>query len=131
MAVWNLFRQAYGVVDTPPVCLKEYVCNNQPDQRTLLSAEIICHGKKLSLTGEGNGLLSAALTAFCREMKTELEIVSYQEHTLGKRSDSRSVAYVCCQDLTGKCGWGVSIDSDISRASLQAMLNAAANFVTG
>ncbi len=105
MAVWNLFRQAYGIVDAPPIRLKEYVCNNQPDQRTVLSAELICHGKKLSLTGEGNGFLSAALTALCREVKTELEIVSYQEHALGKRSDSRSVAYVCCQDRTGRCAW--------------------------
>ncbi|EGT5713014.1 2-isopropylmalate synthase [Cronobacter dublinensis subsp. dublinensis] len=130
MAVWNLFRQAYGIVDAPPLRLKEYVCNNQSDQRTVLSAELICQGKKLSLTGEGNGFLSAALTALCREWKTELEIVSYQEHTLGKRSDSRSVAYVCCQDRTGRCAWGVSIDSDITRASLQAMLNAAADFIT-
>ena len=130
MAVWNLFRQAYGVVDAPLLRLKEYVCNNQPDQRTVLSAEIICQGKKLSLMGEGNGFLSAALTALCREVNTELEIVSYQEHTLGKRSDSRSVAYVCCQDRRGRCAWGVSIDSDITRASLQAMLNAAADFVT-
>ncbi|EOU9531409.1 2-isopropylmalate synthase [Cronobacter dublinensis] len=130
MAVWNLFRQAYGIVDAPPLRLKEYVCNNQSDQRTVLSAELICQGKKVSLTGEGNGFLSAALTALCREWKTELEIVSYQEHTLGKRSDSRSVAYVCCQDRTGRFAWGVSIDSDITRASLQAMLNAAADFVT-
>lgn len=131
MAVWALFRQSYGLVDAPPLRLEKYVCNNHPDQRTTLSAEIICQGKRLSLQGEGNGFLSAALTALCREVKAELEIVSYQEHTLGKRSDSRSVAYVCCQDRTGKCAWGVSIDSDISRASLQAMLNAAADFVTG
>ncbi|WP_279025158.1 2-isopropylmalate synthase [Gibbsiella quercinecans] len=131
VAVWNLFRHSYGLVDTPPIRLKEYSCNNQADQSTTLSAEIICHDKILSLKGQGNGFLSAALTAFCREMKAELEIVSYQEHTLGKRSDSRSVAYVCCQDRAGRCAWGVSIDSDITRASLQAMLNAAANFVTG
>ncbi|MDU4095525.1 MAG: alpha-isopropylmalate synthase regulatory domain-containing protein, partial [Pantoea sp.] len=33
-------------------------------------------------------------------------------------------AYVCCQNQTGRSAWGVSIDSDITRASLQAMLNA-------
>lgn len=131
MAVWTLFRQSYGLVDAPALRLEDYVCNNHADQRTTLSAGIICRGKRLSLQGEGNGFLSAALTALCREAKAELEIVSYQEHTLGKRSDSRSVAYVCCQDRAGKCAWGVSIDSDVSRASLQAMLNAAAGFITG
>lgn len=129
-AVWNLFRQSYGLVDTPGLQLKKYSCNNQPDQSTTLAAEIIFNGKGMSLRGEGNGFLSAALTAFSREMKVELEIVSYEEHTLGKRSDSRSVAYVCCQDLKGRSAWGVSIDSDITRASLQAMLNAAADFIT-
>lgn len=130
MAVWQLFRQSYGLVDTPKLQLKEYASNNLPDQRTVLSAEICRNGKKLSLAGEGNGFLSAALTALCREVKEELEIVSYQEHTLGKRSDSRSAAYVCCQNRAGAYAWGVSIDSDITRASLQAMLNAAGNLLT-
>ncbi|MFC0140866.1 2-isopropylmalate synthase [Erwinia mallotivora] len=130
MAVWKLFREAYGLVDQPPLSLTQYSCTNLPGERTTLTAELIYQQRSLHLQGSGNGFLSAALSALCRELKTDMEIESYQEHTLGKRSDSRSVAYVCCRNRAGECGWGVSIDSDITRASLQAMLNAAAYFMT-
>ncbi|WP_323637314.1 2-isopropylmalate synthase [Pectobacterium polaris] len=131
MAVWILFREAYGLVELPPIRLTKYTCDNQLGQNTTLSAEIIFREKKLNLKGAGNGFLSAGMTALCREVKADLNIVSYQEHTLGQRSDSRSVAYVCCQNHAGECAWGVSIDSDVTRASLQAMLNAAGRLIRG
>ncbi|CAI8859155.1 2-isopropylmalate synthase [Kosakonia quasisacchari] len=130
MAIWNLFRQRYGLVEQPSLQLIEYVCTNQPGQRTTLHAEILCHDKKLKLDASGNGFLSAAITALCRSLQVEINIESYHEHTLGKHSDSRSVAYVCCEDKHGTHAWGVSIDSDITRASLQAVLNAAQPFIT-
>ncbi|MDY4376907.1 2-isopropylmalate synthase [Pectobacterium brasiliense] len=131
MAVWMLFREAYGLVELPLIRLTKYTCDNQLGQNTTLSAEIIFREKRLSLKGAGNGFLSAGMTALCREVKADLNIVSYQEHTLGQRSDSRSVAYVCCQNHAGECAWGVSIDSDVTRASLQAMLNAAGRLIMG
>lgn len=131
MAIWNLFRQTYGLVDQPPLALIEYVCTNQPGQRTTLHAEIRWHNETLKLDATGNGFLSAALTALCRSLRVEINIESYHEHTLGKHSDSRSVAYVCCTNARGERAWGVSIDSDITRASLQAVLNAAQPFITG
>ncbi|MCA5921353.1 2-isopropylmalate synthase [Pectobacterium brasiliense] len=131
MAVWMLFREAYGLVESPLIRLTKYTCDNQLGQNTTLSAEIIFREKRLNLKGAGNGFLSAGMTALCREVKADLNIVSYQEHMLGQRSDSRSVAYVCCQNHAGKCAWGVSIDSDVTRASLQAMLNAAGRLIMG
>lgn len=131
MAVWMLFREAYGLVESPLIRLTKYTCDNQLGQNTTLSADIIFREKRLSLKGAGNGFLSAGMTALCREVKADLNIVSYQEHTLGQRSDSRSVAYVCCQNHAGECAWGVSIDSDVTRASLQAMLNAAGRLIMG
>ncbi|POD97202.1 2-isopropylmalate synthase [Pectobacterium odoriferum] len=131
MAIWMLFREAYGLVELPLIRLTKYTCDNQLGQNTTLSAEIIFREKRLNLKGAGNGFLSAGMTALCREVRADLNIVSYQEHTLGQRSDSRSVAYVCCQNHAGECAWGVSIDSDVTRASLQAMLNAAGRLIMG
>ncbi|MEI7238058.1 2-isopropylmalate synthase [Pectobacterium brasiliense] len=131
MAVWMLFREAYGLVELPLIRLTKYTCDNQLGQNTTLSADIIFREKRLNLKGAGNGFLSAGMAALCREVKADLNIVSYQEHTLGQRSDSRSVAYVCCQNHAGECAWGVSIDSDVTRASLQAMLNAAGRLIMG
>ncbi|MGY6035867.1 2-isopropylmalate synthase [Kosakonia sp. BK9b] len=128
MAIWNLFRQRYGLVEQPALQLIEYACTNQPGQNTALLAEIRCAGKTLKIGATGNGFLSTAITALCRNLHIEINIESYHEHTLGKHSDSRSVAYICCENKHGDRAWGVSIDSDITRASLQALLNAAAPF---
>ncbi len=130
MAIWNLFRQRYGTVDRPALQLIEYTCTNQPGQETALLAEIRYEGKALKFGATGNGFLSAAITALCRSLKVEINIESYHEHTLGKHSDSRSVAYVCCENKKRARTRGVSIDSDITRASLQALLNAAGQFIT-
>jgi 2-isopropylmalate synthase len=81
------------------------------------------------LNGSGNGLLSAAVSALQQHYGRAIAIEDYHEHTLGKRSDSRSVAYICCTDANGKRAWGVGIDSDVTRASLQALLNAANAFL--
>ncbi|HBX3746360.1 TPA: 2-isopropylmalate synthase, partial [Klebsiella pneumoniae subsp. pneumoniae] len=51
-------------------------------------------------------------------------IKDYHEHTLGARSDSRSVAYIRCVFPQGESYWGVGIDNDVARASLQALCNA-------
>lgn len=51
-------------------------------------------------------------------------IKDYHEHTLGERSDSRSVAHIRCLFQDGSSRWGVGIDSDVARASLQALFNA-------
>ncbi len=48
-------------------------------------------------------------------------IKDYHEHTLGARSDSRSVAYIRCVFPQGESYWGVGIDNDVARASLQAV----------
>jgi len=129
-AVWTLFRRAYGLIDAPPLQLIDYASHGPSTQRTVLTAEVQHQSKRLPLQGEGAGVLSAAVTALCRHFKVEVEIVCYEEHTLGKRSDSRSVAYLCCQRRGGASAWGVSIDSDITRASLQALLNALGNLLS-
>ena len=71
----------------------------------------------------GNGLLSAAagLSVLLRQ---NFVIKDYHEHTLGERSDSRSVAYIRCVFPNGESHWGVGIDNDVARASLQALCNA-------
>ena len=76
------------------------------------------------MEGHGNGLLSAAAHGLSRWVNAPFVIKDYHEHTLGERSDSRSVAYIRCLFQDGSSRWGVGIDSDVARASLQALFNA-------
>jgi 2-isopropylmalate synthase len=123
-ALWQLFRTRYGLIPQHALLLKEYKSESQHDGELLLQATLLINGDSKRLQGCGNGLLSAAVNGLTRLRKQTLVIKDYHEHTLGERSDSRSVAYIRCLFADGSSQWGVGIDSDVSRASLQALLNA-------
>lgn len=123
-ALWQLFRTRYGLVTTPPLALQSYRSDGQQDGQLRLTASIVTQGGTRQLEGQGNGLLSAAAQGLSRWVNAPFVIKDYHEHTLGERSDSRSVAYIRCLFQDGTSSWGVGIDSDVARASLQALFNA-------
>ena len=127
-AVWQLFCRHYQI-EQPALRLMDAHSQSESGEQTQLRAHVHHHDRTVPLTGSGNGLLSAAVTALRQTLDLALTIEHYHEHTLGKRSDSRSVAYLSCMNLQGERHWGVSIDNDTSRAALQALLNAASHFL--
>jgi 2-isopropylmalate synthase len=71
---------------------------------------------------EGNG----PIDAFIKLMSThgiEIELFDYVEHTLAAGGDARAAAYVEL-NVNGQRLWGVGIDSDISTATLKAVVSA-------
>ncbi|QCP59530.1 2-isopropylmalate synthase [Pantoea sp. SO10] len=127
-ALWQLFCQHYGL--TQPVrCLLEAESHSDDKGETRLKARLQQGAQQLMLEGKGNGLLSAAVAALRQRYDVIITIEDYHEHTLGKRSDSRSVTYISCINARGERAWGVGIDNDVARASLQALLNAAHAFL--
>lgn len=123
-ALWQLFRTRYGLVTTPQLALQSYRSDGQQDGQLRLTASVVMQGVTRQLEGQGNGLLSAAAQGLSRWVNAPFVIKDYHEHTLGERSDSRSVAYIRCLFQDGTSSWGVGIDSDVARASLQALFNA-------
>ncbi|MCM6354739.1 2-isopropylmalate synthase [Klebsiella pneumoniae] len=123
-ALWQLFRTRYGLVATPHYALQSYRSDSQQDGQLRLTASVVTQGGTRQLEGQGNGLLSAAAHGLSRWVNAPFVIKDYHEHTLGERSDSRSVAYIRCLFQDGSSRWGVGIDSDVARASLQALFNA-------
>lgn len=123
-ALWQLFRARYGLVASPPLALQSYRSDSQQDGQLRLTASVATHGGTRQLEGQGNGLLSAAAHGLSRWINASFVIKDYHEHTLGERSDSRSVAYIRSLFQDGTSRWGVGIDSDVARASIQALFNA-------
>ena len=123
-ALWQLFRARYGLVATPHFALQSYRSESQQDGQLRLTGTVAVDGGTRQLEGQGNGLLSAAASGMRLWLSTPFVIKDYHEHSLGERSDSRSVAYIRCLFQDGSSRWGVGIDNDVARASLQALLNA-------
>ena len=123
-ALWQLFRELYGPHQTAPRQLLDYRSESLADGTLHLSAHIQTTEGIISLQGKGNGLLSAAADALKSRFNMTFAIEDYHEHTLGRHSESRSAAYIRCTFRQGISSWGTGIDNDVSRASLQALLNA-------
>ncbi|MEG1211486.1 MAG: 2-isopropylmalate synthase [Leclercia sp.] len=123
-ALWQLYRELYGPHSFAPLQLLEYRTESQPDGGLQLWARVQTADAILTLHGKGNGLLSAAAAAITSRFNLALAIEDYHEHTLGRCSESRSAAYIRCSFKQGVSHWGTGIDNDVSRASLQALLNA-------
>ncbi|WP_442798295.1 2-isopropylmalate synthase [Pantoea vagans] len=127
-ALWQLFCRQYAVTQ-PAVALQRADSQSDSGGQTQIIASVLVQDRSLTLTGSGNGWLSAAVNALHSAFDLQLTIEDYHEHTLGRRSDSRSVAYISCVDARGVRAWGVSIDNDTARAALQALLSAAGQFL--
>ncbi|KAH8728104.1 hypothetical protein GQ44DRAFT_757523 [Phaeosphaeriaceae sp. PMI808] len=82
------------------------------------------------ITGTGNGALSSLVDAL-RGLGIELDVVDYNEHTIGTSKDARAATYIGCiaAGSKGKV-WGVGIHDDVVQASLIALLSAASSFLS-
>ena len=88
-----------------------------------ITAEVTINhaGESKVITSNGNGRLDAVSNAIKQYFNISYELSFYEEHSLTKGSSSKAVAYVgiICN---GKTFWGVGIDPDIIRASIEAMI---------
>ena len=90
-----------------------------------ITAEVTINhaGESKVITSNGNGRLDAVSNAIKQYFNISYELSFYEEHSLTKGSSSKAVAYVgiICN---GKTFWGVGIDPDIIRASIEALIGA-------
>ena len=88
-----------------------------------ITAEVTINhaGESKVITSNGNGRLDAVSNAIKQYFNISYELSFYEEHSLTKGSSSKAVAYVgiICNRKTF---WGVGIDPDIIRASIEALI---------
>ena len=115
--VYQIFSDNY--INTKPVF---HIDECHFKQVNGITAEVTINHEKESqvITATGNGRLDAVSNAIKQYFNVSYELSFYEEHSLTKGSSSKAVAYVgiICQ---GKTFWGVGIDADIIKASIEAL----------
>ena len=88
---------------------------------SLRKATIHHAGSDRVINGMGNGRLDAVSNAIKHYFDIDYELAFYEEHSMTKGSSSKAVAYVgvICNK---KRYWGVGIDADIIKASVEALV---------
>ncbi|WP_313101702.1 2-isopropylmalate synthase [Stutzerimonas nitrititolerans] len=129
--LWQLFRQTYGLHGQAELSLLDYRISGSGDADRLhgFSGQVRRRDEVISLQGQGNGALSAAVDALRGAFDLQLEILDYQEHSLGRETASRAVSYVECRRPEGRSLFGVGIDSDATASAIRALISATARLL--
>lgn len=96
-------------------------CHFRQTDGIVAEASICRRGVTTIVTGAGNGRLDAVSNALKQYFGIDYELAFYEEHSLTKGSSSRAVAYVGVIAHKKKY-WGVGIDADIIKASIEALV---------
>jgi 2-isopropylmalate synthase len=77
-----------------------------------------------TLTGEGNGPISALVHALESKGWANFSLKDYRSHALTAGSESSAAAYVSLQSKDGRTVWGCGVDANIELAGLKALVTA-------
>ena len=87
-------------------------------------ATIEWEGKQYAIAANGNGPLDAFVTAMKQTPAPKFNITSFHEHSIGKGSDTKAIAYVQITKENGDRVWGVGKSSNVGRAGIAAVVSA-------
>jgi 2-isopropylmalate synthase len=142
--ITDLFEQTYFLRENPRFVIVDYsittdrTSSPQPpdpsktqdtrDLMRLFEGVVAIDGREHRLRGRGNGPISSLANAL-RSVGITLDVVNYNEHSIGGGKDVKAATYIECTALGGKQSvWGVGIHEDVVQSSLTALLSAASNF---
>jgi 2-isopropylmalate synthase len=128
--IWQVFRKTYRLEGAQPFELVEYEEKRGADRSRTFAGKIRFNGEERSVSGRGNGLISAIVAALDENFAIKLDVRDYAEHAMSGGSDASAAAYVECTRADGSVVWGVGIHPDVATASVRAVLSAA-NAVAG
>ncbi len=116
--IYGIFEDYY--INAHPLF---YVDECHYKQGVDITAEATIHQEDAThvVSGTGNGRLDSVSNAIKHFLGVSYELNFYEEHSLTRGSSSKAIAYVgiICN---GKRYWGVGIDADIIKASVNALV---------
>jgi len=125
-SMWDAFCKVY-LPEKPLLELLSHELHTVPTEggtRTRITARVGSAQEVVEFSGEGNGPVEAFVEALRDEWDSSFDVVDYSEHAIGRGADASAVAYVESVATAGDLKWGVGIDSNITTASLLAVLAA-------
>ncbi|MBR5358676.1 MAG: 2-isopropylmalate synthase [Clostridiales bacterium] len=122
--IFDLFDDKYINV-LEPYGLKTFSETQDSEQISTVSAVITDNGKEVTISGTGNGLLDAFVTAFKEYTCTDFEIKDYSEHAMKSGSDSAAITFIEIRNKEdGKVYVGAGVSSSVTKSSVRAIVSA-------
>ncbi|MCG8342554.1 MAG: 2-isopropylmalate synthase [Chlorobiales bacterium] len=126
----DLFHDEYIRLHEP-YSMKKCTINwedREPERDDEVSTTIHCtldkNGYKTAFSAKGNGPVDAFVRGVRQHTGLDFSIDEYAEHAIGHSADAKAIAYIRIGDVEGHESLGAGIDSNISLASIKAVLSA-------
>ena len=103
------------------VSYKEIVRTDHED--VAIEAKCNFRGKSITITGEGNGIISALCRAIEEKFDISMEVVDYREHSMSHGTKSRAISYIQIADSNGGMYFGAGTSSNITKSGLRAVIS--------
>ena len=126
--VLNIFKSTYFNCTTPiSVANMDFVQKGESVEAYVTFQK---DGEKKTVHATGNGSLDAVNNALKEYTGDNYNLLVYNEHSIeGKGSNSTAAAYIGIETSDGKMYWGAGTNTDIIRASANALLSAYNSFI--
>ncbi|WEX11951.1 2-isopropylmalate synthase [Chelativorans sp. AA-79] len=125
-SIHDRFIELY--VEQPGARLKFLDHQTFPDSesksRRVVEATILDNGVEKTITGVGTGPIDGFINALSRHVGVDMTVLDYSEHSLQRGADAAAVSYVEVEHPGGRL-FGVGINTNITTASLEAVVSAA------
>ena len=125
-SIWAEFKARY-FPEAPRLELRSHEVHTETSDgtgRTSLTAQLVSHGGPLTVVGTGDGPVEALVNALRSQWDVSFDVTDYYEHAISAGADAKAVAYLETSGADGRREWGVAIDSNITTASLVAVVRA-------
>ncbi|MEC3994152.1 2-isopropylmalate synthase [Actinacidiphila sp. DG2A-62] len=123
--IWSVFQDEYLPTTQNPwgrIALRSASSSTSSDGTDELTVEAVVDGEETTLTGTGNGPISAFFDALA-SIGVDARLLDYSEHTLSEGASAQAASYIECA-IDGRVLWGIGVDPNTTRASLQAVVSA-------
>ncbi|MFI7384843.1 2-isopropylmalate synthase [Streptomyces sp. NPDC049813] len=123
--IWSVFRDEYLPNPENPwgrIQVKAGQTTTDTDGVDTLTVEAAVDGVEQVLVGTGNGPISAFFHAL-QGIGIDARLLDYQEHTMSEGASAVAASYIEVA-IDDKVLWGIGIDANTTRASLQAVVSA-------
>lgn len=125
----DLYKTEYMSNESSPIQLKDYTISKSKETKSedrYISAILVINGKEVEVQGTGNGPISAFIDAISQKFGRLFEVINYNEHNLGSGTQGKAATYIQLSFVNDKnqniLAWGTGINSDVSEASMQAII---------
>jgi 2-isopropylmalate synthase len=120
--IWEAFEAEYLNQKSPLACIQ--YSEKTSAGKVSISATVKEGQAKHSIAGKGNGPIDAFVGALNEKFGLALRIVNYQEQSMGEGASSAAMAFVEIQFGKSESVFGVGMNSNVVKASLDAILSA-------